>query len=81
MEKVRLKPEEVEQHLNIDTNELKISFIKEIISLSLVCIVAGHQIHFFNENLKEKKFPKFSHHEDIKIFKYSEEYSTFYLLG
>lgn len=55
--------------------------VLEIVTLSTICFVAGNEITFYNENLTAKKFAKFSHHEIITIFKYSEEKNTFYLAG
>lgn len=42
MEKARSKPEEVEEQLAIDNNDLSISMVVEIIAISTICFVAGN---------------------------------------
>lgn len=62
MEKARSKPEEVEQEVTIDTNDLPISMVMEVVALSTICFVAGNEISFYNEALSEMRYPRFSHH-------------------
>jgi hypothetical protein len=72
MEKARSKPEEVEQRVHVDTNDLSISMVLEVVALSTVCFVAGNEISFYNETLTEMRFARFSHHEIITNLKFSE---------
>ncbi len=48
MEKVRLKPEEVQERIGIDSNELVVSDVVEVVSLSAICVVAGNEITFLS---------------------------------
>ena len=52
MEKVRLKPDEVQECIAVNTNEHRISHILEVVGLSTVCLVAANEITFLNEKLK-----------------------------
>lgn len=42
MEKARSKPEEVEQEVTIDSNDLPINMLLEVVALSTICFVAGN---------------------------------------
>lgn len=42
MEKARSKPEEVEEKVDIDNNDLQISIVLEIVAISAICFVAGN---------------------------------------
>jgi hypothetical protein len=81
MDKARSKPEEVEERLAIDCNDMSISLVLEVVALSTVCFVAGNEISFYNESMTAAKFPRFSHHEIITNLKFSEDNSCFYLTG
>jgi hypothetical protein len=61
MERVRSQPEKVMAKLAISTNELKAKLVLEVVPLSCVCIIAGNEVNFYNENLTDVKFHKFVH--------------------
>lgn len=48
MEKVRLKPEEVFEKIKIDTNEMPVSQVLEVVPLSTICVVAGNELAFYD---------------------------------
>ena len=48
MEKVRLKPEEVLEQIKIDTNEMPVSQVLEVVPLSTICVVAGNELAFYD---------------------------------
>lgn len=48
--------------MEIDSNDLTINHVLEVIALSTVCFVAGNEVTFYNETLAQKKFSKFAHH-------------------
>jgi hypothetical protein len=81
MERVRSQPEKVMSKLTINTNELKIKQVLEVVPLSCICIVAGNEVSFYNESMTDIKFKRFVHIEEIEHFKYSDEKNQFYLCG
>ena len=61
MERVRSQPEKVMNKLHINTNELKVNLVLEVVPLSCICIIAGNEVSFYNESLTVTKFNKFTH--------------------
>ncbi len=67
--------------LSINTNELRVKLVLEVVPLSCICIIAGNEVSFYNESLTDTKFSKFVHVDVIEHFKYSDEKNQFYLCG
>jgi hypothetical protein len=42
MEKARSKPYEVEEKIEIDSEDLSISMVLEIVAISTICFIAGN---------------------------------------
>lgn len=61
MERVRSQPEKVMAKLHINTNELRVNLVLEVLPLSCICIIAGNEVSFYNESLTAAKFSKFTH--------------------
>ena len=47
----------------------------------MICIAAGNQIYFYNQNFMEIKHSKFVHGTNVKNFKYCEELGQFFISG
>lgn len=48
MDRVRSQPEKVMHQLKINTNDLKIKDIVEIVPLSCICLIMGNEANFYN---------------------------------
>ena len=57
--------------IKMEDPDLKLYEIVELVSLSTICVIAGNEIYFYNENFSEKKHSKFSHSTNISRFLYA----------
>lgn len=81
MDRFRTQPDKVQSRLRINLNDQPFKEILEVVQLSCICVVAGNEVNFYNENFSEVKFKKFVHCDTINNFKYSDEKNQFYLCG
>ena len=65
------KPEERLEELHIGIPDFDLTDVLELTPLSLVCLLSGNQVFFFNENLSHKQYV-FSHGCNIRTLRYSE---------
>lgn len=72
MDRIRTQPDKVQTRLKINLNDQSFETILEVVQLSCICIVAGNEVSFYNENLSEVKFKKFVHCDKIRHFRYSD---------
>ena len=56
----------------MDDPDLFIGEVLELVNLSVICVVTGNEINFFNENFTEQKYTKFVHGSNIKTLRYNE---------
>lgn len=70
MEKYKQNDPQYQVEIKLENPDLKINYVLELVNLSMICVVAGNEVYFFNENFSELKHSKFVHGTNVKIFRY-----------